>query len=98
MSDQHHHYITNLFNVNLLNNNSINILDDEFKNYMEILIAECIGTISKNYFLEYQRLAVFAFYPSLNNKQIRELAIENITSEDAQRQINEKRNEIKSIV
>ncbi|CAF0917409.1 unnamed protein product [Rotaria sordida] len=90
MGDQRHRYVTNLDNVNLLENNPTNILDDEFKNSMEIFIAECIGTISKNYLYEYQRLAVFTFYPPLRHQQIRELAIENLTSSDAQHQIAEK--------
>ncbi|CAF1203272.1 unnamed protein product [Rotaria sp. Silwood1] len=90
MTNQHRNYVTNLFNVNLIDYNSTNILDDEFKNSMEILIAECIGTITKNYYLEYQRLTAFAFYPPLNHKQICELAIENVTSNDVQNRINEK--------
>lgn len=34
-------------------NDSISILDDDFKNTMEILIAECIGLIPKNYLVDF---------------------------------------------
>ena len=69
---------------------TMTILDDQMKNCMEVLIAEYIGEICKNYSLELQRLSAYAFYPPMNPTQIRTMAIENITSTEVKRQISEK--------
>jgi hypothetical protein len=45
MTDQHYSKIASLDSESSF----MNILDDEFKNSMQIIIAECIGTIPKNY-------------------------------------------------
>jgi hypothetical protein len=47
-----HQYYSNLTipdYESIKENDSTHILDDEFKNYMEILIAQDIGVIPKNY-------------------------------------------------
>jgi len=47
-----HQYYSNLTNLDyesIKENDSTPFLDDEFKNYMEILIAQDIGVIPKNY-------------------------------------------------
>jgi len=51
MNDQHHYSTINFDYEYIPENDSINILDNEFKNSMEIFIAEYIGTIPKNYFV-----------------------------------------------
>ncbi|CAF0920963.1 unnamed protein product [Adineta steineri] len=89
MNDRYTGNVTNLDYENVSENDSINILDDQFKNCMEILIAQCIGAIPKNYSIEYQRLSAYAYYPPLNAQQLHKLAIENITSNEIERRINE---------
>lgn len=37
----------------LIENDPIHILDSEFQNTMQILIAESIGSIPKNYFVDH---------------------------------------------
>jgi hypothetical protein len=55
--DQQQQNIVNLVYEDITENDSTNFLDDEFKNSMEIVIAEYIGTIPKNYFVD----LVFSF-------------------------------------
>jgi hypothetical protein len=43
--------VTNLDYENVSQDDSTHLLDDQFKNQMEILIAEYIGSIPKNYFV-----------------------------------------------
>ncbi len=53
MTDQQRSLRTTVDDESIPENNSINILDDQFRNSMEILIAEYIGAIVKNYFVEF---------------------------------------------
>lgn len=52
MDDQQQQNIVNLVYEDITENDTTNFLDDEFKNSMEIVIAEYIGTIPKNYFVD----------------------------------------------
>ncbi|CAF0968307.1 unnamed protein product [Rotaria magnacalcarata] len=84
MADRRLRHVTNLDNEFIGDYYSIDNFDEKSKNCMEILIAESIGKITKNYLPEYRRLAAFSYYPPLKPEQIRKLTIENITSNDVQ--------------
>ncbi|UJR09668.1 hypothetical protein I4U23_013902 [Adineta vaga] len=90
MTDQFYHTIANSEYENLPETDATNNLDNDFKSYMEILIAEHIGYISKSYRIEHQRLSSYAYYPPMNEEQIRVLTIGNITSNEIKHQLSEK--------
>jgi hypothetical protein len=57
MNDQQHITLTTVDYETIPENDSINFFDDDFKNLMEIIIAEYIGSIPKNSFVD----LVFSF-------------------------------------
>ncbi|CAF0982345.1 unnamed protein product [Adineta ricciae] len=90
MTEQQYHTITSLDYENISELDAPNYLNNDFKNSMEILIAKHIGTISKNYQTELDRLSSYTYYPPMDAKQIRDLTIANITTEEIKRHLAEK--------
>ncbi|CAF1632875.1 unnamed protein product [Adineta ricciae] len=90
MTEQQYYTVTSLDYENISELDAPNYLNNDFKNSMEILIAKHIGTISKNYQIELDRLSSYTYYPPIDANHIRDLTIANITSEEIKRQLAEK--------